>query len=352
MRYVKVMVGLVCVMSAGSAWAGPVVREASGLTPASIQAVVDQFRADLGDPNNGITAGSQPGGRREINWDGGGPAAPPTFDPSPMIRFAARGATFLTSGTGFETSAATGAVDFSDINASYNALFAPFSSPRIFTALNTNEMDVVFNVPGNAAVPAGVTGFGVVFTGVGSATSTRLQFFAPDGALLFERAVPAASGNETQSFLGVSFDKGEIVGRVRIVSGNAALGPDEAGSLDLVAMDDFIYGEPVSTDGLVIAPPSGSIFQIGGFDLVIGVNAAAAPLTGGVVTFDGLDVTQGVVACFRPGVLKRGGTTFNCQVPRGLLTEGEHVVRVVVTFADQTSRRTAVRWTVLGASQH
>lgn len=349
MRYVQVMVGLLCVVGTGSASAGPVVREASGPTPASVQAVVDQFRADLG-PNNGVIAGSQPGGRREINWDGGGAAAPPAIDPSPLTRFAARGATFVTPGTGFETSGAPLA-EFADINGIYPAIFAPFSAPRLFVALNSNVMDVLFNVPGNAAVPAGVTGFGAVFTDVDSARSTQLQFFSPDGTLLFERAVPAAAGNETQSFLGVSFDAGEVVGRVRIVSGNAAPGPNESGTVDLVAMDDFIYGEPVSTDGLVISPPSGTVFQIGGFDLVIGVDTGTASLTSGRVTFDGLDVTEGLVACFRPGVLRRGGTTFNCQVPRGLLTEGEHVLSVVVTFEDQTSRRSAVRWTVVGASQ-
>jgi hypothetical protein len=350
MRYVQVMVGLLCAVGTGSAWAGPVVREASGPTAASIQAVVDQFRADLG-PNNGVTPGSQPGGRREINWDGGGAAAPPTIDGSPLTRFAARGATFATPGTGFETSGAPLA-EFAEINGIYPAIFAPFSAPRLFIALNSNVMDVLFNVPGNPAIPAGVVGFGAVFTDVDSARSTSLQFFAPDGTLLFERAVPAAAGNETQSFLGVSFDAGEIVGRVRLVSGNAAPGPDEAGIVDMVAMDDFIYGEPVSTGGLVISPQSGAVFQTGGFDLVIGVEPAAASLTGGVVAFDGLDVTEGLLACFRPGILRRGGTTFNCQVPRGLLTEGEHVLQVVVTFADQTSRRNAVRWTVVGAAQH
>ena len=69
-----------------------------------------------------------------------------------MTRFAARGATFVTPGTGFETSGAP-SPEFGDINPPYGALFAPFSAPRLFIALNTNEMDVVFNVPGNAAVP-------------------------------------------------------------------------------------------------------------------------------------------------------------------------------------------------------
>jgi hypothetical protein len=349
MRYVGAMVGLLCVTSGGAAWAGPVVREASGPTVASIQAAVDQFRADLG-PNNGLVAGSQSGGRREINWDGGGDAAPILIDGTTLVRFGARGATFVTPGTGFETSGQP-TPEFGDINPSYPALFAPFSPPRLFVALNTNVLDVQFNVPGNLAVPAGVIGFGAVFTDVDASSSTRLQFFTPDGALLFERDVLPATGNETQSFLGVSFDRGEVVGRVRIVSGNAALGPDEAGRLDLVAMDDFIYGEPVSTDGLVISPESGTVFQIGGFDLVIGLDATATPLTGGQVLLNGLDVTGGFVACLRPGALKQGGTTLSCTVPRGLLTEGEQVVQVVLNFADNTTRRNAVRWTVAGAAQ-
>src|SRR5262249_59899348 len=54
--------------------------------------------------------------------------------------------------------------------------------------------------------------------------------------------------SETFSFLGVSFNAGEQVGRVRITNGNAALGTgitDQNGNArDLVVMDDFLYGEP------------------------------------------------------------------------------------------------------------
>ena len=347
MRYEGVLAGLLCLTCGGAAWAGPVVRAAAVVAPLSVRAVVDQFRADLG-PNNGVAAGSQTGGRREINWDGGGPD--PIFDGSLMTRFGGRGAFFRTSGTGFETSAATGpSVNFGDINPSYGSLFAPFSQPKLFIARNTNEMDVFFNVPGDLTVPAGVTGFGAVFTDVDRFSSTRMQFFAPDGALLFERDVPSAQGDKTQSFLGVSFDKGEIIGRVHIVSGNAAPGPDEAGALDLVAMDDFIYGEPVSTKGLVISPSSGPIFQSGSFDLVIGVDSETPPIDARL-TFDGAAATGGLASCFSAGALRRGGTTFTCQVPRELLTEGEHVVQVVITDVGQTSRRNAVRWSVIGAS--
>src|SRR5262245_47898518 len=49
-----------------------VVRATTGADTAALQATVDQFRADLGAPNNANTAGPLATGRREINWDGGG----------------------------------------------------------------------------------------------------------------------------------------------------------------------------------------------------------------------------------------------------------------------------------------
>ena len=54
----------------------------------------------------------------------------------------------------------------------------------------------------------------------------------------------ALAGSETFSFLGVDF-QANIVSRVRITNGNVALGPNDAPpTTDVVAMDDFIYGEP------------------------------------------------------------------------------------------------------------
>ena len=64
------------IVGARSEERGPIsIVSGSGANPAAIQAVVDQFRLDLGDPNNGNTSGSQDAGRREVNWDGGGAAA-------------------------------------------------------------------------------------------------------------------------------------------------------------------------------------------------------------------------------------------------------------------------------------
>jgi hypothetical protein len=42
-----------------------------------------------------------------------------------------------------------------------------------------------------------------------------------------------------------------VVSRVRIVSGNAALGANETAGFDAVVMDDFIYSEPINATGAV-----------------------------------------------------------------------------------------------------
>ncbi len=332
---------------ANVASAGQTVREAAAANAAGIQAAVDQFRADLGGANNGVVAGTQAGGRREINWDAV-PGTAPVNDPIPMVRFAARGARFLTTGTGFQISgvAPSGLAEFTNLNPTYDALFTSFSSPKLFTALNTNELDIVFNVPGTAGAPAGVTGFGAVFTDVDLPASTKLQFFTPDGVLLFERFVPAWTGNESLSFLGVSFRAGEIIGRVRIVSGNAALGPDETPAIDMVAMDDFIYGEPVTTAGLSVAPGSTTLLQTGQFDLVVAIGPAGTPLASGRIVYDGVDVTASLLGCLRPGTLGGGGATYRCPLPRGLASPGEHALQVELVFGDGSRRRNAVRWNV------
>jgi PEP-CTERM motif len=72
--------------------------------------------------------------------------------------------------------------------------------------------------------------------------------------------VPAGTvANESLSFLGVDFGS-NIVSRVRITNGNAALGPNEAGALDLVVMDDFLFGEPVAA----VPEPSTLMLLFGG----------------------------------------------------------------------------------------
>jgi len=224
------------------------VQQAAGTSAAAIQSAVDAYRADLGtlNPNNPGSVGS---GRREINWDGV-PAAqsspnafPPDFFNAP-IAGRARGAMFDTPGSGFQVSASTTppGIEFDNINPTYSSLFTTFSAPKLFTAVGSTVTNVRFFVPGSST-PATTSGFGSVFTDVDRAGQTRIKYFDARNRPLATFDVPASPGSETLSFLGVRFLDDQVA-RVRIRSGNKALGPNENPGRDLVVMDDFIYGEP------------------------------------------------------------------------------------------------------------
>ena len=220
------------------------VRSAAGPDAASIQAIVDLFRADVssGGVNNLNTLGSLPTGRREVNWDGGGNAALATTFTSPMNTFnsgaTTRGLVSITAGTGFEISGQP-SPEFGDINATYPAIFETFSSPRLFAPLGSNVMDALFFSPGTN-LPASVFGFGAVFTDVDLANTSSLEFFNTANVSLGTFFVPTF--NNGLSFLGVTFT--DAIGRVRLTTGNTALGPNDGGAIDVVALDDFIYSEP------------------------------------------------------------------------------------------------------------
>ena len=217
----------------------------SGANAAAIQDTVDAYRQLLGDPNNG----NNPGSRREINWDGGG-ATEGTAPATPFTVFQnTRGATFTTPGIGLTQAPVSGGVqgrDLVDINATYAGLFAPFSPLRLFAPVGSNITEGFFSIPGTGGtVPATVRGFGAVFSDVDLENDTTLEIFDFKGRSLGVFAVPAATGNQTFSFLGVLMDLDELpIGSIRIDTGSAALGPNESATLDMVVMDDFLYDEP------------------------------------------------------------------------------------------------------------
>ena len=96
-------------------------------------------------------------------------------------------------------------------------------------------------------MPAGVRGFGAVFSDVDLAGETTIEYFDTDGNSLGVFEVPATTGNQTFSFFGITTDPGEpLIGSIRIITGTAALDPNtnESSDVDLVVMDDFFYGEP------------------------------------------------------------------------------------------------------------
>lgn len=236
-----------------SAGAVPLIFSSSGANAVAIQSTVDNFRAALGGANNGNAPGPLASGRREINWDGGGSNFTTTSPATPFNVFLnTRGAQFTTPGTGLvqaPPAADPGVFPPGGLaglfgNPSYGTIFTTFSAERLFAPVGSNVTDGLFFIPGtNGAVAATVSAFGVVFTDVDLAATTSIEYFDPNGnslGLFF--AAPADNG---LSFLGVQFTT-EAVSRVRIVTGNAALGPNDGGGVDVVAMDDFIYAEPRS----------------------------------------------------------------------------------------------------------
>ena len=259
MRKVVFSFAIICSFLSMSANGAQVSRTAAGASAAAIQAAVDQFRTDLGGANNGV-GGSFRTGRREINWDGvPDNFAAPNFLPVGFFNSnSPRGVIFSSSRTFGDTAAFIVSADsnnptvspvrFGDIDPSYTALFATFSAERLFIARSSNVTTVNFFVPGTN-IAATVSGFGVVFTDVDQVGPTYVKLYGVDGRLLgFQNASAANNG---LSFVGVSFNAGERVARVDIVSGNQVLSNgiiDNGTSNDLVAMDDFIYGEPRAAD--------------------------------------------------------------------------------------------------------
>jgi hypothetical protein len=236
------------------------VFQAAGPNGNSIQSTITEFGTALGGLNNGVTPPGGPtftDGRREINWDGGNSAnTTTTLTPIPVLDqfLVGRGTRFTTTGSGFVQAPPLGLADVFG-NPSYATIFKAFSQSRLFSPIDSNVTDTLFFVPGSNEVPATTRGFGAVFSDIdlpdGSGpgekkgnrhASTLIEFYGTDGELLFSSFAPASPGDGNLSFFGIVFDDARIA-RVRITAG-ATPGPDDTRPLDVVMMDDFIYGEP------------------------------------------------------------------------------------------------------------
>lgn len=244
------------------------VFSAAGPDAASITDEVNDFRAALGSlnaPHPGL--GPDLRGRREINWDAVGDAfSAPNHFPGNFLNAPvfprARGAEFSTPGSGMMLSAdednptSTG-MNYANLNSSYANEFAFFSPQRLFTALDSVIVDVHFFIAGTST-PARTFGFGSIFSDVDMGNSTKMEYYDEQGNLLATVAVPAHAGSQTFSFAGAKFDQ-RIVARVRIFSGNTPVGPDDdpSNGIDVVVMDDFIYGEPVPEPAAMTALTAG-----------------------------------------------------------------------------------------------
>ncbi len=242
----------------GRAHAAPTVFSATGADAASITPARDAFRTALGGGTTAGANGSFGGARREVNWDGV-PAtfsAPNNLPPNFFNSNSPRGVVFSTPGSGFRVSGATtdtgstgqpAAANFGDIDASYSTALNAFTAQRLFTPLGSTKTTVKFFLPGTGS-PAGVNAFGAVFSDVDRPNISSIEFFyGPDSVGKF--FVPATAGTATFSFLGVVLDPGVVATSVEITTGNVALAAGAAdgngNTNDVVAMDDFLYSEPV-----------------------------------------------------------------------------------------------------------
>lgn len=234
------------------AGATPIIFSSAGQGASAIQSTVDVFRTALGAVNNGNTPGPLASGRREINWDGGGGIFTTTAAATPFNVFLnTRGAQFTTPGTGLVQAPPTadpvvfppGGLAGLFGNPGYGTIFTTFSAERLFAPVDSNTTDGLFFVPGSDGTEAAtVSAFGAVFADVDIQFTTSIEYFDPNGNSLGEFfAAPFDNG---LSFLGVVFDGGQLISRVRITTGNSSLGPSDRGGVDVVVMDDFIYSEP------------------------------------------------------------------------------------------------------------
>lgn len=271
-RYTLVTLALAAALFAPVRSTAQVIFSAAGANAASIQPTVDAFRSALGtlNPNDGSARTS---GRREINWDGvPDSASDPVLFPGDFFGQTftganggrARGA-LLTTSAGFINSANVPGPN--QANALFKSLITPgsdvafntFSGDQIFAPFGSTLTTVNFSVPGASNQAATITGFGAVFLDVNSAASSSLSFFDTSGSLLGTFGV-AAGGHGGFSFLGVNFTGGETIGRVVIQSGTEALafgtssGLGSESSGDVVALDDFIYSEPLLARGITAVP--------------------------------------------------------------------------------------------------
>jgi hypothetical protein len=235
-----------------NASADVVVRSGTGAAPNDLLSVLQQFQTDLGGTDNGVAGGPFTSGFRILDWDGiPDSLASPNLLPQDYYQtLSPRGIHFDSLPGQFQVSAdsanpTTTPILFGDIDPSYPAGFQAYSAERVFAPVATPSLEATFYVPSDPRAPAWVSGLGIVFASVDSPTSTSLEFLDRSGDSLGTYFVPAGPAGGL-SFLGVSFTGGEEVWSFLIYSGNAPLGPGilDGGLVDLVVMDDFVFGEP------------------------------------------------------------------------------------------------------------
>lgn len=247
------LLGLLVLSNSALVCSAVTVFEAAGANAAAITPTRDAFRTAIGGGTVAGANGDFGGVRREINWDGvPSNLSDPNLLPSNFFNVnSPRGVVFSTPGTGFLVSANAG--EPTPPLFGFPNDLQVFSSQKLFSAVNSNIVDVRFYLPGTTTL-ATTTAFGLIFADVEVAGSTRLDFFDTENNLIFTRDA-LVGGNQGLSFLGGVLGVGdELISRVRITAGtNTLVANGQLGNPndDFVAMDDFIYATPSSTTSSV-----------------------------------------------------------------------------------------------------
>jgi len=160
-----------------------------------------------------------------------------------------------TPGSGFVQAPAAGLAD-TFFNPSLATTFQAFSPVRLFAPLDSTLTEVTFFVPGGGNIAAATSGFGAVFADVDSPDgggrgvrqskregSSMIAYYDADANLLYKSVIPSSPGTATLSFFGIVFPEPRVA-FVRITTGRKDPGEAPDPKVDLVVMDDFIYGEP------------------------------------------------------------------------------------------------------------
>ncbi|WP_187428514.1 hypothetical protein ROLI_044370 [Roseobacter fucihabitans] len=246
---------LICSLALPGSVHAAQIFSSAGYAPADIQKKVDDFRDELGDLNP-FTPENFDDGRRQINWDAApdaisdpaafpgdffnGPAAPRArgieFKGNDDYAGGGRGA----KGFQLSSTAASG----EPVEFGFEKNLQTFSPERLFAPTGGTVFDVLFFDPADQTTPALTDGFGAVFTNVIDNDYVYMSFFDAFDNLLAQEYVEE-SGAGGLSFLGASF-KDNVLAKVTIVAGLFAVDDHYANGSNVVAMDDFIFGEPIN----------------------------------------------------------------------------------------------------------
>lgn len=259
-----ILAGLILLSISTSAFAANVNRTAQGQAPASIQPTIDAFFNDItGTVDNG-TGGSYKTGRREIDL-GLIPDnfAEPNIFPGDFFKTTVpRGALMRSTcrssliAVSADVINPTGTpIAFQNIEPTYLNNFVTFNSQRMLAMKwstagwgTCSSFMITFSIPGTN-IPATVKGFGVVYTDTDTGTNTQMRFFDVNGAQLGGNTTFGALSNSGGlSFVGISYNAGERIAAVEIMSGGMPLaqgGIDGPGfTEDRVAIGAMFYAEP------------------------------------------------------------------------------------------------------------